>query len=101
MSSPTRQLVGSQRHLLVPIVALDAVVLPLEGNALLVEGDQAAVGDGNAMGVTRQIGQHRLRSAERTLCVDDPFGLAQRGEISRKGLHLDEMSVVAEEVEAV
>src|SRR6516165_7978411 len=95
------ELVGSQRHLLVPIVALDAVVLPLEGNALLVEGDQAAVGDGNAVGVTRQIGQHGLRSAERTLCVDDAFGLAQRGEISRKGLRLDEMSVVAEEVEAV
>ena len=83
------ELVGLERHALVSIAALDAVVLPLEGNALLVEGDQAAVGDGNAVGVTRQIGQHGLRSAERTLCIDDPFGLAQRGEISRKGLHRD------------
>ena len=62
------ELVGLERHALVSIAALDAVVLPLEGNALLVEGDQAAVGDGNAVGVTLQIGQHRLRSAERTLC---------------------------------
>src|ERR1700746_612542 len=60
-------LVGGERHLLVSIAALDAVVLPLESDASLVKGDQATVGDGNAVGVTRQIGQHRLRSTERTL----------------------------------
>jgi hypothetical protein len=67
---------------------------------LLVEGDRAAVGDSNAVGVARQIGQHRLRSAERTLCVDDPFGLAQWGEISREALRRGEMGVVAEEAQA-
>jgi hypothetical protein len=72
------ELVGGERHGLVSLAALDAVILPLEGDALLVEGDQAAVGDGNAVGVTRQIGQHRLGSAEWPLCVDDPFGVAQR-----------------------
>jgi hypothetical protein len=46
------------------IAALDAVVLPLESDAVLIEGNQAAVGDGNAMGVTRQIGQQGLRLAE-------------------------------------
>jgi len=61
------ELEGGERHLLVSISALDAVILPLEGDAALVEGDQAAVGDGNAVGVTRQIGQHRLRSTERPL----------------------------------
>jgi len=61
------ELVGGERHLLVSIAALDAVILPLEGNALLVAGDQATVGDGDAVGITRQIGQHRLRSVERTL----------------------------------
>src|SRR6266576_1013161 len=70
------ELVDGERHALVSIAALDAVVLPLEGDALLVEGDQAAVGDGNAVGVTRQIGQHCLRSAEWRLAVDDPFDLA-------------------------
>jgi len=70
------ELVGGERHALVSITALDAVVLPLEGDALLVEGDRAAVRDGNAVGVARQIGQHCLRSAEWRLAVDDPFDLA-------------------------
>src|SRR5262245_28852761 len=54
------ELVGGERHLLVSIAALDAVILPFESDAALVAGDQAAVGDGDAMGVTRQIGQHRF-----------------------------------------
>ena len=61
------ELVCRERHALVSIAARDAVVLPLEGDALLVEGNQAAVGDGDTVGVTRQIGQHSLRSAERPL----------------------------------
>src|SRR6266446_4903728 len=35
-------------HLLVSISALDSVVLPLEGDVVFVECDQAAIGDGNA-----------------------------------------------------
>ena len=50
-------------------------MLPL-GDTLLVEGDQAAVGDGNAVGVARQIGEHGLGPTERPLCVDDPLRLA-------------------------
>ena len=45
------ELFGGKRHPLVSIAALDAIVLPLEGNALLVEGNQATVGDANTMGV--------------------------------------------------
>ena len=86
-------------HGLVSIAALDGVILPLEGDALLVEGDQAAVGDGNAVGATRQIGQHRFGSAERALCVDDPLGFAQRHQKGREGLRIGEMGV-AEEAQA-
>ncbi len=94
------EFVGGERHALVAIAALDAVVLPLEGDAALVAGDQAAVGDGDAVGVTRQIGQYRFRAAERTLCVDDPLDLAQRREISREGLRLGDMGVIPEEAQA-
>src|SRR5215467_9075870 len=94
------ELVCGEHHALVSIAALDAIVLPLEGDALLVEGNQAAVGDGNTMGVARQIGQHCLRATEGLLCVDDPLGFAQGCEISREGLRLGEMGVIAEEAEA-
>src|SRR5690348_17603395 len=82
------ELEGPERHLLVSIAALDVVILPLEGDALLVEADQAAVGDGDAVGVARQIGQHRLRATERPLCIDDPLDFAKRCQISREGWRL-------------
>src|SRR5215813_9739137 len=94
------ELVCGEHHALVSIAALDAVVLPLEGDAPLVEGNQTAVCDGNTMSITRQIGHHRLRAAEGLLCVDDPLGFAQRCEISREGLCLGEMGVISEEAEA-
>lgn len=71
------------------------------GATLTVEGDQAAVDDGNAMGVARQIGQHRLGSAEWALCIDDPLGLAQRRQMGREGLRVGKRGRIAEEVEAV
>ena len=46
------KLLGGERHLLISTAAFDAVVLPFEGDALLIAGDQAAVGDGDAVGVT-------------------------------------------------
>jgi hypothetical protein len=61
------ELVCGKCHLLVSISALDSVVLPLEGDAVFVERDQAAIGDGNAVGIAGEIGQHRLGSAERGL----------------------------------
>ncbi len=67
------ELVGRERHGLLSFTPLGAIVLPLEGHAGIVERDQAAVGDGDTMGVAREIRQYGLRSAEWTLAVDDPF----------------------------
>jgi hypothetical protein len=47
------ELVGIERHLLVSLGAFETVILPLEGDAAVVEGDQAAVGDRHPMGVSR------------------------------------------------
>ena len=92
------ELVGCERHHLVSIAAFDPVVLPLESNGLVVECDQAAVGDGDAVGVAREIGQHCLGSAEGTLRIDDPFGFVQRRQICREDQCIGERSVVAEEL---
>jgi len=51
----THELVGVERHGLVARRALVAVVLPAEGDAALVERDQAAVEDGHPMRVARQM----------------------------------------------
>src|SRR5215831_2455299 len=59
------ELMGCERHRLVSIAAFDPVVLPAEGDAVVVQCDQAAVGDGDAVGVTRQIGQYCFGTAER------------------------------------
>ena len=40
---PADELVGRERHDLVSIAALDPVVLPFEGDAVVVERDQSAV----------------------------------------------------------
>ncbi len=43
-----------QVHGLVQITVFGPVVLPLEGYILVVEGDEAAVGNGDTVGITRQ-----------------------------------------------
>src|SRR5215472_11051634 len=48
---PPNELARLKRHGFVPVWAFDAVVLVFERDAVLVGGDQAAVGDGDAMGV--------------------------------------------------
>src|ERR1700694_1274640 len=53
------------------------VVLPVEADVGIVEIDQAPVGDRNAMGVARQIGQDLRGTGEGPLGIDEPFGCAQ------------------------
>jgi len=48
------ELVGCERHRFVSIAAFDPIVLPPEGDAMLVVCDQAAVGDGDAVGVAHR-----------------------------------------------
>ncbi len=55
-------------------MTIGTIVLPSEGDAGAVAGDQPAVGDGDAVSIARQIGQHGLWPAERALGIDHPFG---------------------------
>ncbi len=55
-----------------------SVVPPAEGDAAMIEGNQAAIGDGDPVGVAAQIGKHLPGAGERTLGVDHhPFDVAQ------------------------
>ena len=60
---------GKGQHSLV--IAL-RVVLPAEGDLVILEGDEAMVGDGDAMSIAAEIAQHMLGTAERWFGVDDP-----------------------------
>src|SRR5262245_8933925 len=51
------ELMRAERHGGVAAWPLDPVVLDLEGDARRIGGDQAAVGDGDAVGVARQVGE--------------------------------------------
>ncbi len=82
------ELVDGERHHLGPLASVGAVVFPLEGHARVVERDEPAVGDGDAVRVARQIGEYRLGAAERALAVDDPFGLTQRRQIRGESIAL-------------
>jgi hypothetical protein len=49
------ELICRERHALVAFATFAPVVLPLEGDALLITCDRAAIGDGDAVGVAREI----------------------------------------------
>src|SRR6516225_4305898 len=61
------ELAGREHDRFVSIRPFDPIVLPPEGDAILIERDQSAVGDGDPVGIAGEICQHRLRPAERAL----------------------------------
>ena len=73
-----QELGGSERHL--ALLAAVGVVLPAEGDALAVEGQQTVIGDGHAMGVAAEITQHLHGSAEGGLGIDHPVVAMQAAE---------------------
>jgi len=63
-----------QRHGLITIVLIGAVVLPLEGDDLVVAGDEARVGDGHTVGIPGQIFEHGAGTGKRRPGIDHPLG---------------------------
>jgi len=73
-----------RHHLVVSLGAFEAVILPLEGNALVVERDQAAVGYGNTVGIAGEVAQNFLGSAEGMFAVNHPLAVVQRRQMPAK-----------------
>ena len=78
------ELADRKRHRLLAIASFDPIVFPFERDGAVLQRDQPAVGDGDAMGVAGERGRHGLWPAERSLGVHDPFGLAERREKRRE-----------------
>ena len=56
-------------------LAVMAIILPTEADLGVVERGESAVGDGDAMGVATEIGEHLLGAAEWRLGIDYPVDL--------------------------
>ena len=65
-----QELVGAQSHR--ALLTAVGVILPAKGDALLVEVQQAMIGDGHAMGVAAEIAQHLHGATESLLGIDNP-----------------------------
>lgn len=64
-----------------------------------VPGLGQSIGDGDAMGVAAEIGEHLFRPAERWFGVDDPFEATDFGEHAGEGIRLCQAGEIAEEAQ--
>jgi len=83
-----QELLRIERHhsLLIPV----GIILPAKGNLVPVEGYEAVVGDGHAMGVAGEIAEHMMGTAEGGLGVDDPVLTEQGTQEGAEGLFMGE-----------
>lgn len=72
------EFVWRQRHDALTLGTIAAIVFVAEGNAGLIHGDQAAVRDGDAVGVAREVSEHGLGPREGGLGIDHPALFTQR-----------------------
>src|SRR5262244_2717509 len=93
------KLVGTEGHCAVPRLPVAAVVLVAEGHAALVESNEPAVGDGDAMGVAGEIGKHCFWPGEGRLGVDEPVLSLERREMRSEGLTTTPLLDLAKERE--
>ena len=91
------ELVGAPGHDL--RLAVVAMVLPAERDFILGHGHQARIGDGDAMGVATEIGQHLFGPAERRLRIDHPFDAPQVAEATSEAGRFGEVGEIAAEAE--
>ena len=66
---------------------------------IAVEGYEPAVGDGDAMGVAAEIGQHLCGPAEGPLGINNPVDASHGVEVGREGSRLGQSCEIAEETQ--
>src|SRR5215831_21409957 len=93
------KLAGGECHCAVPRLSVAAVILVAEGHAALVESNQPAVCDCDAMGVAGEIGQHCFWPGEGRLGIDEPLLPLERCEMCVEGLTAPQVLDLAKERE--
>src|ERR1700693_2598239 len=95
------KLVGGNTHHLVLLVALQSIVFIPEGDLIVVDVEQALVGEGNAVSIAAQVFEYLLRAAERRLGVDYPFTFAKRREIVEEVLAIRQRLEISKELQLI
>src|SRR5215470_16224020 len=94
------KLAGGECHCAVPRLSVAAVILVAEGHAALVQSNEPAVCDGDAMGVAGEIGKHCLWPGEGRLGVDEPILSLERREMRGEGLTPTQVLDLAKECQS-
>lgn len=93
------ELAGIEGHSFVAVSLFGPVIFPLEGDAVIILGDQAGVGDGDAMGISGEVSQHHLGPVEGSFGIEVPLefakGLDELGEVNR----VSKVLMLAEELQ--
>lgn len=92
---PAKELEGVEAH--GSLNVLIGVVLVAESDLAVVEGDQPLIGDGDAMGVSGEVLEHLLGTAERGLGVNHPVFISKGLEPTFPCLGMFEFAKVAVE----
>ena len=72
----SQELLRGKRHR--SLLATVGIILPVESDLIIVEGHEAVIGDGHAMGVAGEVTDDMLGSAERGFGIDHPVLAKQR-----------------------
>src|SRR5262249_27237950 len=78
-------------------LAVRTVVFPGKADLPIGEREQPAIGDGDAMGVAAEIGQHLFGASERWLGVDHPVEALEFAQATCEGLRFGKISEIGEE----
>ena len=92
-----KELIDWQSH--EPLLVAVRGIAPSEGDVAIGEGNQPAVGDGDAMSIGAKITQHMFRSAEGPLGIDDPVVAEQYSQPCAEGVWLGKRQQAGVELE--
>jgi hypothetical protein len=67
----SEELLAGECHL--PFLVAVGIVLPAEGDLVILEGEQTMIGNGNVTSVASQVAEHALGSTERRFGINDPI----------------------------
>ena len=96
---PADELIRRYRHGLVALPTLASIVFPAKRYAAFIVRDESRVGDGDSVGIARQVSEHSLRSGKRTLGINYPVDLSKWCDVCNKALGISEIRLLSVEVQ--